>query len=262
MDERCSYCHDGTERENPQGLHEIGNPYRPCPRCGRTYFDAAYEEEAVHLYRMKPEKPRFPFAPVIVLCLAILPVNVEIFRQMLEGVSFYWIRLIVFWGISAFVIFKVYKGLHPWIFRKKYYRKFEESKIPVFSGETFVSDEFSQSLQRMSREEYLYDLIAHGVEVPEFFFRRIGRTVDTERVEELKAERQAHFEGRARKEQLRKVRADLAYYEDCLSMDQESRQFAAMAKAGGLSAGEFRTRCETEARKLRKKLTESEQTEV
>lgn len=259
MEERCSYCHDGTERENAAGQHEIGCPRRSCPKCGRQYFDAAYEEDALHAYHLKPTMPEI-VRPLLGF-LIIAAINIRLIPKMLQGLTMPWFALFS-WGVaSLFVTGRACVYLYPWVFRKRYYRKYEESKIPIFDGTEYISEEFSASLQRVSSQEYLYYLISHGVEVPAFFFHRIGREVDMARVEELKANRRELYERRARKERMKRLREELAYYEECLSIEPTSTEFALLAKAGGMSAGVFRTRCESQAALLRKELAEQEQTD-
>lgn len=259
MDERCSYCHDGTERENANGQHEIGCPRRSCPKCGRQYFDAAYEEDALHAYYLKPTMPDF-IHPMLYFLVIVLPMDVLLVRRMLQDFTVPWALLFPL-GLGTIYIFgKICRNLYPWLFRKRYNRKYEESKIPIFNGTEYISEEFSASLHRMSNEGYLYYLISHGVDVPDFFFERIGRSPDAARVEELKAERRELYERRARKERLGRLREELAYYEECLSMEATSTEFAILAKSSGMPAGAFRSRCETRAAQLRRELNTSEST--
>lgn len=258
MDERCSYCHDGTERENANGQHEIGCPRRSCPKCGRQYFDAAYEEDALHAYYLKPTMPHV--VRPLLSCLIIVLINIRLVPKLMQGLTMPWFAL-ASWGLaSLFLIGRACVSAYPWLFRKRYNRKYEESKIPIFNGTEYISEEFSASLHRMSNEGYLYYLISHGVDVPDFFFERIGRSPDAARVEELKAARRELYERRACKERLGRLREELAYYEECLSMEATSTEFAILAKSSGMPAGAFRSRCETRAAQLRRELNTSEST--
>lgn len=253
MDERCSYCHDGTERENPVGQHEIGQPRRTCPKCGRTYFDTAYEEDALYAYHLKPTMPDF-IHPLLYFLIIPLPMDVLVICKMLQGATVPPALLFPLGLVTIFVVSKLCRVLYPWLFRERYYRKYEESKIPIFNGTKYISDEFSASLQRMSSEEYLYYLISHGVDVPDFFFERIHCTPDAARVQELQEAFRARREVRSRAEKLRQLRTELEYYRECLSMDPDSSEFKMLATADGRTASGFWAHCQSRAAQVQQKI--------
>ena len=252
MDERCSYCHDGTERENPAGQRELGCPQRRCPECGQTYFDAAYEEDALYTYHQKPVMPRL-IQPLVRAALIIV-LNIMLIAKMFQGFTVPLV-IVLSWGLgTTAALVRSWVQLHPWLFHKRYLRKHEENKRAILDGWIYKSDEISRSIQRMSSEEYLYYLISHGVDVPDFFFERIHCTPDAARVQELQEAFRARREVRSRAEKLRQLRTELEYYRECLSMDPDSSEFKMLATADGRTAPGFRAYCQSRAAQLQQKI--------
>jgi len=253
MPERCSYCHDGTERQNLTGEYELGSPRQKCPKCGRVYFDAGYEENALHAYKLQPKKSDI-FHPLLFFVLIVLPIDVgAIYRMMQDGLN----RILLISAVlfTVFGVGRIWVALYPRVFRKKILREYDEERMQILNTTKYISDEFSSSLMRMSDVKYLYYLISHGVEVPEYFFSRIGQTMDQELVEELRAARtasqKAHEERLEREAKMRELRNELEYCEECLSMDSGTSEFEMLAKMNGMSPRVFRMHCESRTKKLR-----------
>lgn len=255
--EQCSYCHDGTERMPDGSGREYDCPRRNCPRCGREYYDGCFVEPAIHFYELEPERPEI----LSWLVSSAIAVVVEVLLLIRGGLADLPIPTVVFGAITVSLLIKTHRRLYPYLRREEYNRKFHEDRLGYLRGEKALPQSLAQSLKRLSDEEYLYYLIAHGANVPDFFFHRIGLAPDCARVEELDQQRQARAELRARKEKVCRLRDELEYYTELLSHGLDDTAFKTQAKMHGMTPDMFAEHCHSLVGSTRRELETTMATE-
>lgn len=107
------------------------------------------------------------------------------------------------------------------------------------------------SLNRMGNEDYLYYLIDNEVEVPDYFFRRIGIRRDTERIQNARRKKTLQYE-------IRRCRDELEYHEYYLALGTDDWIFRQQAQSKGMEFQAFEDYCRAQAEICKQKLTELE----
>lgn len=243
----CPRCQQVAERytihiTNGKEEQVAGTPRRRCPHCGCRYFDDHFYESALREYDAKA------FSPSALLWSMVLIASIG--SLVMDGN-----------GLTAPTVMNVLDTVFAFVsvamlLRALYIRrnrasldarcqKKSEQRLDAHCSD----DELGQSLRRLSQEEYLYFLLANDVEIPEYFFRRIGCVRDTARAEkerERYAEEKRRLEERVEREAARKAaEAEREYYEYFLSLDPNGSLFRRHAQSHNMSPERFRKHCQS-----------------
>lgn len=250
---KCSYCQDGwLDTGNPKGA-KSGMPRRLCEHCGQIYHDNEYREPALSYYFLKPEPPIYKrwiaAAPITAFFIIYILCVFGITEENAPTLSILAVALIVF-------SIRMFRGLKDHFHPNEYEEAFQKQKLPYYRGEKKLSQEFSESLQRMSKEEYLYELISCGEVIPDYFFHRLGTAPDEARLSAAIA----LYKERQRKSALVHTRLELQgeieRYEEFLSLPAEGLSLRKQAEFHGMSPLDFKNYCQKQLEETREKLNE------
>ncbi len=167
---RCPHCGASIERDcPPKGKTMSGSPLRKCPNCGRIYFDNAYSEAALTAF----EKAEINF-PWIKILYALVPTTGALvyLRQYLSApTTGALVPLIAFSVIAVFfdvmLVFELVKAV-----RKSKVKKAFLDRLEGCAGE--AEPELRESMERLSKKDYLDTLVKCNEYVPTYFYKRIG----------------------------------------------------------------------------------------
>lgn len=112
-----------------------------------------------------------------------------------------------------------------------------------------LDKELSASLKRLSNEDYLYYLIENEVDVPDYFFHRLGVQKDTERIEKARRQKELQYE-------IKRCRDELEYYEYYLSLGTDDWIFRQQAQSKGMEYMAFENYCREKALFCKEQLSE------
>ena len=185
---QCAFCCDGTRPTDPTDSPELGSPRRQCPRCGKTYFDNQYAEPALYLYSTKPVKPKFL---LWLLGSVFFAVVLFIYTVVMQGYRENLLSAIILAAALIIYLTRLIRALHARLHWDDFTEKFHQENIMCLQGIRKPPIPLDQSLDRLSQEEYLYYLLSHGTEVPEYFFHRIDCQPDPQRLEEAALQNEA-----------------------------------------------------------------------
>ena len=166
---RCPHCRHRVEWVDLRESN-FGSPLTRCPNCQETVYNKYRKELALVLYEDKGGTVRFSFLAVAVMFHCIMLIfydswcRGELERDMLSCV-------IVFGLIALLMDF--------WMARIVYRRRHKDAvhrkNMDCLEGRAGEqSKELKESLRRMSRKKYLDELECFGVDIPEYFYHRIG----------------------------------------------------------------------------------------
>ena len=93
-----------------------------------------------------------------------------------EGMNWFLLVLSIVFGLLSLAGLYLFIVDIPKIFRKNEYKKEELGKLEEYLSGPDVEGDTKASMQRMSNPNYVQSLILHGVDVPEFFLKRLGDT--------------------------------------------------------------------------------------
>ena len=180
---KCGMRTDIRITENPDILHD-GSPYRACGTCGATYYDPDYHEYAIDYFDSKGGKIDVARFLWIVLLNGVLVFMVWYSlktKTIVWGAFLFWLGLTLLSDVG--VIRLVRNRIKA--------DEFHQEQIDRLEGRSgAVSDELAASLERMSDRAYLDALKARGVDVPVYFYKRVGSRqgsfVEPEGVEKVK----------------------------------------------------------------------------
>lgn len=249
----CPYCRDGwLDTGNPKGA-KSGTPRRLCEHCGQIYHDNEYREPALSYYFLKPEPPIYKrwvaAAPITALLIFYILFVFGITEDNAPTLLILAVALIVF-------SIRMFRGLKDHFHPKEYEDAFQKQKMPYYRGDKKLSQEFSESLQRMSKEEYLYELTACGETIPDYFFHRIGAVPDEAQL----ADAYALYKARQRKSTLVQIFLELQgekeRHEEFLSLPIESLSLRKQAELHGMSPSDFKTYCQKQLERTEAELNE------
>ena len=259
---RCSYCRDGALPHAAISIQRPGVPMRQCPRCGKRYHDARYIEPALAFYN-KNQPELGPLWTAIVLCIAVAKPLVNYVRAYAAPHTEF-ACAISLGLIGLLLAVYLYHILFRRFAKNAYYKRFERKKLACLSGRGGLSPKRRSSLRRLSQEDYLYELLANGVMIPLFFFKRISAAPDPRRIQdamEAYAEKRQRLEEellnrqeelqQQKTEQKRKdLRDEAEYYRYCLSLDPGDRKLRQQAAQRNMSPQAFQAYCKTNLAKL------------
>lgn len=255
----CPHCSQEAERyslrsENGVELPLLGSPRRYCPHCGRDYFDGHYHEDALYHYATRAFRPIrkawifFLAAYTLAHCITVL---VPPQYPIADAVYFLCFAVC----IGAFLVF---------LFLPKRGAKVEARRQEQVERELdrhHQDDALARSLLRMANVDYLHYLIDHGVEVPEYFFRRLSHpSISAYPTPDFRqqAAREQWEDRQSRQRAHRKALEEEAeYYEYFLSLDTNNRYFLSSAAQAHMSPDAFRDHCKAKATQCRAKLQDS-----
>lgn len=149
-----------------------GTPFRQCPKCKASYFDPAYRELGIAIYEDKGTNFRFGtivwtilFNICAVFCLYELTKTSQ--DEFIIGIL----------CVALFSVIAVLLDIRLIISIKNYNQKdrYHQKQIDYLEGRgKKLSGEELESIERLSHLDYLSALKAYGVNVPDYFYERLG----------------------------------------------------------------------------------------
>ena len=184
---KCPYCNYTSDvNYTTNRKYMTGTPFRKCPKCGNVYFDSYYKEPAILVYE-DSGKPQ-PFLSFIIAAAISTPAIVLIYVILISGTFPWWqpiIALVLFIMAIVFDVNFILNLIHTFQ-GKKYLSKYHQRQVDYLDGKRGSrSTEVEQSLQRLSKLEYLLRLQSSGVKVPEYFFNLLNNTSEDNNNENL-----------------------------------------------------------------------------
>lgn len=228
---RCPHC--GKVLEGGfTSPYEYGSPRMVCKNCGKQHFDGFYREKALVEYRER--------APMwnIWLCVAfvgfVLYLDYSVLRM--ERSSIMPETAIISILLTLISITLLLVALHRKENRNEYVADREKKLEDRFRNAERLDKELAASLKRMSNEDYLYYLIENEVDVPDYFFHRLGIQKDTERIEKARRQKELQHE-------IKRCRDELEYHEYYLSLGTDDWIFRQQAQSKGMEYMAFENYC-------------------
>ena len=169
----CGKIADRTTTTDSELLK--GSPFRVCPSCGQTYFDSEYKEMGLVLFEEKGGK--IGVSSILWTIISNAMVVVFLYFGFCEhNIRNYILPLVVF-GILA-LLFDY--GIIRTIKNHASPEKFHQSQIDYIEGRSKErSASVVESMNRLSNKNYLDALLQHGINIPDYFYERIGATKDS-----------------------------------------------------------------------------------
>ena len=166
---RCPRCSAQISRPcPPEGETLPGSPLRACPDCGRLYFDDVYAEPALTAF----DKAEINF-PYIKILYAVIPTagSLIYLRQYLQTpTTGALVPLIAFSVLAIFfdvmLIVDIIKAVRKSAVKKETLARLE--------GRAAAPEELRESMERLSKKDYLDALVKCREYVPNYFYKRIG----------------------------------------------------------------------------------------
>lgn len=243
----CPRCQQVAERyiiRITNGKEETApdTPRRKCPHCGHLYFDGHFYERALQEYNAKP------FSPSLVLWSIVLIASIGSLVMDGKGLAaptaMNILDAVLAFASVAMLLWALYIRRNQTALNARC-RKKSEQRLDAHCSD----DELGRSLRRLSQEEYLYFLLANDVEVPEYFFRRIGCVFDAVRAEKESErcvdEKRQHAEFADREAAQKAADAEREHYEYFLSLDPNGSLFKRHAQCHNMSPERFREHCQS-----------------
>ena len=167
---RCPHCGASIERENPpKGKLLSGSPLRKCPDCGRIYFDNAYAEAALTAF--EKAEVNFPYIKILYALVPTVGAIVYLRQHLLTPTTGTLVPLIAFSIIAVFFDVMLICELVTAARRGKIKKAFLD-RLEGRTGETEA--ELRESVERLSKKDYLDALVKCNEYVPVYFYKRIG----------------------------------------------------------------------------------------
>ncbi len=163
----CGRIADRTRTVDSQELK--GSPFRVCPHCDEVYFDPAYHEVAISIFKDRGGEINFwAFAWVLISNgLVVFFLYNGIKEGSMDGL---WLPFLVFLGLALLFDF----GLIRLIRNRRHANEYHQKSLDILEGRTRErTGELAASMERMSNKAYLDALKAHGVSVPDYFYERL-----------------------------------------------------------------------------------------
>ena len=158
--ESCPNCKKDFSLAKLKNVKEVlGSPFQVCPYCNSPYFDPAYKEPAIAYYN---KNRRISFGAKYCFAIAAAITIITAITGYICSLPFCYLSA----GI-ALVITLILSLLLK--FAKNDLRERE-----TYLNGTAVTPEIKESLVRLADRDYLDKLEKHKIEVPEFFYQRIG----------------------------------------------------------------------------------------
>ena len=250
---KCSFCCDGTRPTDPPKQPECGSPRQLCPHCGKEYYDNQYAELALQLYDLEPEKPEIARWLSLSILLVIAFASYLKFTIKVSGNWLYPIILAIVCVICITRLSRELYTRHNW---KKHVEKFHNKIVSAFDNVPKSTPEVTDSLARLSDEEYLYYLLEHGVEIPEYFFRRIHCFPDLYRLEDAARKHQATQNYLKTVQKYYELNGQAERYKEFLLLSPECLSLRKQAELHGMSPLDFKTYCQKQLERTETELNE------
>ena len=167
---KCPNCRHRVERVNLQAGN-LGSPLSRCPYCQEIVYNPYVKEPALVIYEDKGGDPNIWSVLNTILFNTLFIVLLKPILQAGRLTAPAWVALILCGGLALLFdvgwvrLFKVRRHL------EEYHQK-QMDRLEGRAGEQ--SEELRESLRRLSQKKYLDELEKYGVEVPEYFYHRIG----------------------------------------------------------------------------------------
>ena len=167
---KCPRC--GDTAENIYSVLDetlYGSPYRICRECGAAYFDPFYHELAIDAFN---DKGALINIWGILWLLAVNGLLVWLITLAgHENSAKLWIPFIIVLCYACILDFQFIITLQSKLNAEEYHQE----QIDVLEGRIGeMSDELAESMKRVSDRKYLDALRSHRVDVPEYFYKRLG----------------------------------------------------------------------------------------
>lgn len=164
----CPYCGNIADRTRTVDSQELkGSPFRVCPHCDKAYFDPAYHEVAISVYKDEGGEVNFWGFSWFLISNGL--VIFFIINAITEG-KMLWAPFLIFLLIALVIDF----GVGRLIYNKIHADIYHQKSIDAIEGRTKnQTGELAASMVRMSNKAYLDALKAHGVYVPDYFYERL-----------------------------------------------------------------------------------------
>ena len=170
----------------------VGNPRRVCRKCKQSYYDFAYQEDAIYYY-LNNIKPSIITATI-------------------------------------FKLLKTTQTVEP-----------EEKINNYFNEPEKQSTDIASSLKRLSDPAYLEFLTDNCIEVPQYFFNRIGYVPEISPAEKIRMrEEQEKADFNALKKEQEKFIMATHY----LKLGTKDTTFKTVAQEVGMTPDEFKKYCQ------------------
>ena len=167
----CPNCGNVAERTRTVDSQTLdGSPFRVCPHCGKVYFDRAYNEPAISLFKDKGGGMNFWAFMWIIIANGFVIFNIVSAIKSGGFDESAALPFIVFLVIALVFDIGLVRMIKNRIKAKEYHQKIID-RLEGKRGE--LSESLESSMERMSNKAYLDALRAHGVQVPEYFYERI-----------------------------------------------------------------------------------------
>ena len=248
---QCSFCCDDTRPTDPTDAPELGSPRRQCPRCGKTYFDNQYAESALYLYNTKPVKPKFLLWLFASVYFAVI---LFVYFAVMHGHRENWLSALTLVAALIICLVRLYRALHARRHWDEFKEKFRQKNIMCLQGIKKSPIPISQSLDRLSREDYLYYLLSHGTDVPDYFFHRIDCQPDPHRLEEAARQHEATQKYLKTLQTYYDLKAEAERFEHFLSLDSDDIAFRKQAELHNMTPPAFESYCKEQHQDIQHKL--------
>ena len=233
---KCPYCNTWIDKQstwNPQG-----SPFRICPRCRREYFDKDYQENAI--WFLTREQSAF----FVDICAAfMLLVTIGVLYAFYDEKSLSLSVIVIEVALVAITVVLTRYAIKQTIrFSKNnkndlYMERIAYLKLPSSEQQHDIAD----SLNRLSNRQYLDRLTSCGVEIPDFFFDRIGYYEGKRHYQQTQQIIEEKLDSDFQK--LMKAQSNWRASKNLLSLGKNSSEFKKVAKDCNMTPDEFERYC-------------------
>ncbi len=167
---RCPKCRRRVERVNLQASN-LGCPLSRCPYCQEIVYNSYVTEPALAIYEDRGGKPNIWSVLGTILFNALFLVLLsDTLRAEKIPVAAWFVLIFCFAMAMLYDI-----GWVRMIRIRRNLEEYHQKQVDYLEGRGGEqSERVKESLRRLSRKKYLDELAQHGVDVPEYFYRRIG----------------------------------------------------------------------------------------
>lgn len=170
---RCPNCKKVVERTTTHNEELLyGSPFRNCSYCGTTYFDSDYHEKAITWFNDKGGEISLAFIFWLLISNGIaIAVIIGALKLSDLGSNGKWFLVPLVFGMALFCDYGLIRMISNRINADKYHQK----QIEIIEGRAGNRDsELEASMNRLSDKSYLDALKIKGVDVPDYFYTRLG----------------------------------------------------------------------------------------
>lgn len=231
---RCPYCKKWTGHSHTHSSDLVGNPLRVCSYCNQSYWDFAYTENAIAYYNYQTEA-HFGL-PLLCTLFSLFMIAMGLYSIFENSYYFAVALLIIFLPCTFFAVRSLVRNLRLAINKDQRILEAENSLTLQNQENTFLQE----SLARLSKPEYLEFLTDHDIQVPVFFYRRIGYN-PPEKYEEKHAK--IANQEKAELDQLLEEQKKYRNAQYLLKKGSRSKEFREVANQCNMTTDEFKDYC-------------------